>query len=91
MKKSAKSFEYCSETNLKRAGTTVGMKNSPGKFKKKIKNLNSPAETPQAPHNTTDFLMSQQEIKLFDPEELLGELLGTTFYQSCINLKHFLH
>ena len=91
MKKCAKSFEYCSDTSLKRAGTTVGMKKSPVNFKKKIKNLSSPEETPQAPHNTTDFLMDQHEIKLFDPEELLGELLGTTFYQSGLNLKYCLH
>ena len=33
-------------------------------------------EVPRTPHNTSEFIMDQHEVKLFDPEELLGNTLG---------------
>ena len=33
-------------------------------------------EVPTAPHNTSQFIMDQHEVELFDPAELLGITLG---------------
>jgi hypothetical protein len=78
MKKSAKPFKHCSGTRLKRAGTLEGTKNAPGKNKQKIENREKERKPPSAPHNTTEFLISQKTEVLYDPTELLGEMLGLT-------------
>jgi hypothetical protein len=78
MKKCAKDFESYSEQDPKRAATPAGSKKL--KASKSPNTLNSnhpePIEKPNAPHNTTEYLMDQHIPVLFDPEELLGHFFG---------------
>ena len=79
MKKCNKSRESCSEFNPDPA--EINRKNK-DKSKKTLKSEYSKMKRmnmiPNAPHNTTEYLMKLHKIKDFDPEELLGENLGIT-------------
>jgi hypothetical protein len=79
MKKCEKNLQSCLKFKRQSAAMPLGRKfkcnlRKPSlKFKSEIKIL-----PPLAPHNTTEFIMSQHPQQLFNPEDLLGEVLGRT-------------
>lgn len=81
MKKCDNDTESCSKKAPKRAAILVKTKNpKPNKFPKSL-NSNQPKviEKPNAPHNTTGYIIDQHPIIFYDPEELLGQFfdIGT--------------
>ncbi|OMJ74835.1 hypothetical protein SteCoe_26138 [Stentor coeruleus] len=78
MKTCAKDSESYSEKAKNRAATPPGSKKL--KHNKPKNSVNSNHRKilgkPNAPHNTTEYLMDQHTPTYYDPEELLGNLFG---------------
>ena len=80
MKKCDINLDSYSKSDTDEAASPLGKK---PKDKKTRHSINSKMKrnmlSPGAPHNTSDYLMEQHKLNLYDPEDLLGEILGMTF------------